>query len=64
MDELPIVCDAAEAGLLLRVNPETINRMARDGILPGVKIGNAWKFRRDDLVSYLDKLFYDGGVTP
>lgn len=60
VEELPVICNCAEAGLLLRLNPEVIARMARDGILPGAKQGQAWYFRRDDLVSYLDKLFEGG----
>lgn len=60
IDELPLLCDVCDAGLLLRQNPEVVARMARDGILPGAKIGQRWFFRRDDLVAYLDKLF---GVT-
>ncbi len=60
--ELPVLCDCAEAGLLLRVYPETIARMARDGVLPGVKVGQSWRFRRDDLVAYLDRLFQGGGA--
>lgn len=55
--ELPYLCDCADAGLLLRKNPEVIARMARDGILPWQKQGQAWYFRRDDLISYMDKLF-------
>ncbi len=61
IEELPVVCDCAEAGLLLRVYPETVAKMARDKILPGVKVGQSWRFRRDDLVDYLDKLFGKGG---
>ncbi|MCX4372390.1 MAG: helix-turn-helix domain-containing protein [Dysosmobacter sp.] len=61
IEELPVVCDCAEAGLLLRVYPETVVKMARDKILPGVKVGQSWRFRRDDLVDYLDKLFGKGG---
>lgn len=57
IEELPVICNCAEAGLLLRVYPETVSQMARDGVLPGVKIGQSWRFRRDDLVAYLDKLF-------
>ena len=60
IEELPVICDCAEAGLLLRVNPETVSKMARDGVLPGVKIGQSWRFRRDDLAAYLDKLFVGG----
>lgn len=61
IEELPVICNCSEAGLLLRVYPETISKMARDGVLPGVKVGQAWRFRRDDLVAYLDKLFQGGG---
>lgn len=60
IEELPYLCDCAEAGLLLRVYPETVAKMAKDGILNGVKVGQSWRFRRDDLVSYLDKLFENG----
>ena len=52
-----MICDCAEAGLLLRQNPETIARMARDGVLRGAKQGQSWYFRRDDLVAYTEQLF-------
>lgn len=57
VEELPVVCNCTEAGLLLRRNPEVIARMAKAGELPGVKQGQSWFFRRDDLVAYLDNLF-------
>ena len=57
VSELPVICNCAEAGLLLRRNPEEISRMARTGMLKGAKQGQSWYFRRDDLVEYLDKLF-------
>ena len=57
IDELPVICDCADAGLLLRRNPEVIAKMAKDGVLKGAKRGQAWYFRRDDLVAYMDKLF-------
>ena len=57
VDELPVLCDCTEAGLLLRRNPEEIARMARNGILKGAKQGQSWFFRRDDLVKYMDDLF-------
>ena len=66
VEELPVICDVCDAGLLLRRNPETIAKMAKDGILKGAKQGQSWFFRRDDLVAYLDKLFdpapQNGGV--
>lgn len=61
IEELPVICDCAEAGLLLRLYPEVVARMAREGVLPGVKIGQSWRFRRDDLVAYLDRLFDEAG---
>lgn len=61
IEELPVVCDCVDAGLLLRRNPEEIARMARNGILRGAKQGQAWYFLRDDLVAYMDKLFMGGG---
>lgn len=57
VDELPVLCDCAEAGLLLRRNPEVIAKMAKEGVLKGAKQGQSWFFRRDDLVKYMDKLF-------
>lgn len=60
VEELPVICDCAEAGLLLRRNPEVIAQMAREGVLKGAKQGQSWYFRRDDLVEYMNKLF--GGI--
>lgn len=57
VDELPVICNCAEAGLLLRRNPEVIAKMAKEGILKGAKQGQSWFFRRDDLVAYMDTLF-------
>ena len=61
IEELPVLCDCAEAGLLLRRNPEVVAKMARDGIIPGAKQGQTWYFRRDDLAAYMDRLFGGGG---
>ena len=61
--ELPYICTAAEAGLLLRQNPETVNKMAREGKLPGRKQGQQWFFLRDDLLEYISSLFQTGGVV-
>lgn len=39
----------AEAAERLRLHPKTVVRMARDGRLPAVKIGNGWRFHPDRL---------------
>ena len=60
VEELPVLCGAAEAGLLLRLTPETVAKMARQGTLPGRKQGRFWYFSRYDLVSYPDDRFSQG----
>lgn len=64
IEELPVVCDCADAGLLLRRNPEVIARMARHGVLKGAKQGQSWYFRRDDLVEYMNRIFERAEVAP
>lgn len=61
-DELPAICNAAEAGLFLRINPENVYKLARDGALKGAKLGQEWRFRKEDLLEFTSRLF-EGGVT-
>lgn len=42
-----------EAAGLLRVSVKTVLRMARDGELPGRKVGREWRFARADLLAWL-----------
>ena len=56
-NELPYVINAAEAGLLLRIYPERVSAMAKDGLLPGVKQGQKWLFKRDDIVAHINRMF-------
>lgn len=62
IDELPAICDCADVGLYLRLNPEVVARMARDGVLRGAKQGQSWRFRKSDVADYEQRLF-DVGVT-
>ncbi len=48
---------ALKAEIMGDVNPEVVARMAKNGILPGAKQGQAWIFRRDDLEKYINSLF-------
>jgi len=57
MQEDAEVLTAQEAARLLRVSPKTILTLARDGVLPGEKVGRAWRFVRADLLGHLS----DGG---
>ena len=38
-----------EAAGFLRLNPRTVVRLAREGKIPAMKIGNRWRFQRDAL---------------
>ena len=43
--------DAAEA--LLQIHPKTLQRMARQGIVPAFRIGDLWRFRASSLDLWL-----------
>lgn len=47
------VLTAEETARLLRVSTKTVLGLAREGTLPGEKVGRAWRFLRADLVEYL-----------
>lgn len=53
MQEDAEVLTAEEAARLLRVSTKTVLTLARHGVLPGVKVGRAWRFVRADLLDYL-----------
>jgi excisionase family DNA binding protein len=43
------VWDCHQASRFLRVHPATVKRLAREGKLPGFRIGNRWRFRHSEL---------------
>ena len=47
------VLTAEEAADLLRVSSKTILALAREGAIPGEKVGRAWRFLRSDLLEYV-----------
>lgn len=40
-----------EAAALLRVSTKTVLALAREGALPGEKVGRAWRFLRSDVLA-------------
>ncbi len=44
--------DVIEASRRLRVHPETVKRLCRQGDLPAVKIRNTWLISRDTLDNF------------
>lgn len=53
MREEAEVLTAEEAARLLRVSTKTVLTLARDAVLPGEKVGRAWRFVRADLLEHL-----------
>jgi len=53
LKEDPDVLTAEEAAALLRVSTKTLLALAREGELPGEKVGRAWRFLRPELLGYL-----------
>lgn len=37
--------DSFEAAAIMKVHPKTLQRLARDGRIPGVHVGKLWRFR-------------------
>jgi len=51
----PLLSDA-QAGELLGLHPKTVQRMARCGEIPAIRIGRYWRFRASELNSWLESL--------
>jgi excisionase family DNA binding protein len=49
------VLTAAEAGELLRSDEATVIAMAKDGTLPGRKLGDDWRFTRSAILRWLSR---------
>lgn len=49
------ILDADEVAELLRLNEQTVKRLANRGELPGFKVGGRWRFRRQDIEEYIEE---------
>lgn len=49
-DEVLTTYEAAE---MLKVSTKTLLRHAREGVVPGRKVGRVWRFRRSELLGRL-----------
>jgi excisionase family DNA binding protein len=49
------VLDSAEAAALLHIRPKTLQRLARNGEIPGFRIGKLWGFRASVLNRWLER---------
>ena len=57
MNDMPEIMTAKELASYLKMSPEwgyqTIQRMARQGKIKGTRIGDLWRFTRDQVQAYL-----------
>jgi excisionase family DNA binding protein len=53
MDE---ILEPKEVAQLLKVNHRTVVRWAEQGKLPGFKLGDLWRFRREAIEEYIRQL--------
>ncbi len=53
MTELSEVIGSDTCAELLGCTPEQVEELAREGEIPGFKIGRPWRFVRADLLAYL-----------
>lgn len=50
---LPELLTTKEAALVLRVEIDTLRRLAKSGQVPGVKVGGDWRFFKTRLLDHL-----------
>ncbi len=59
MDEILTIKDVAA---YLKVNERTVYRLAASKKIPAFKVGNAWRFQKDELDNWI-KQQSDHGIT-
>jgi excisionase family DNA binding protein len=55
--ELPALLTADEVAAVLRLHPNTVKMLMRQGELPGKKIGGQWRLLKSELLAYLGAEF-------
>ncbi len=52
MDEIYTLQELAK---YLKIAEKTLYAYAQRGIVPGIRIGSAWRFRKNDIIAWLDR---------
>ena len=47
--------DIRQVAAFLQINESTVYSWAQKGRLPGIKMGRIWRFRREDIETWLDR---------
>ncbi len=61
-DNAPLCLTAKEAAVFVGVSTSTIQNQYRIRLLPGVKVGRHLRFRRCDLVRFVEELEPANGI--
>jgi excisionase family DNA binding protein len=48
------ILDIPEAAAYLRINEQTLRRLAREGVIPAFKVGRAWRFKSTSLDNWAE----------
>jgi excisionase family DNA binding protein len=54
-EELPELLDAKQVAAYLKLHEVTVLRFARQGKLPGFKVGRKWRFRASDIRAWVSR---------
>jgi len=53
LTQLEPMLTVEDVAKILRTNPRYVNKMLRDGVLTGYKVGREWRIDPDDFEDYL-----------
>jgi excisionase family DNA binding protein len=56
MERDDAMLNSKDVARILDLSPDTVNEFARKSILPAIKKGRQWRFRRRDIVSFKRQL--------
>lgn len=55
LGNMPNILKTRDIAVILDLSPDTVNDMARKGLIKGYKSGNQWRFRKKDIEKFLRK---------
>jgi excisionase family DNA binding protein len=56
LDAEESLLNSKEVAEILDCSPDTVNELARKSVLPGIKKGRQWRFRKRDIASFKRQL--------
>lgn len=62
-DELPVVLNMSQCAVILDITYETARKWAKNGTLPGVKIGDIWCVEKVQLKQMFERMLKERSYT-